>query len=158
MDSQLRVRNHGFATIGSQPWIRYFRPEIKKIEKQSTRRLDGRNSAINEDSEERSQEWIRNKEIRNIKKQSTKRLDDRNSAINEDMKSSIDAYFEDLNGSDYKQRIEMRFALALAAICLAVSYAEPAISQARTAATTTSTKPGRFLSLPVPAKCASLLA
>uniref|UniRef100_A0A1A9VA01 Secreted protein n=1 Tax=Glossina austeni TaxID=7395 RepID=A0A1A9VA01_GLOAU len=50
----------------------------------------------------------------------------------------------------------MRFTLALAAICLAVSYAEPAISQARTTATTTSTKPGRFLSLPVPAKCASL--
>lgn len=48
----------------------------------------------------------------------------------------------------------MKVTLVLAAFCVAATYAEPAISQARTT-TTTSTKPGRFLSLPVPAKCAS---
>lgn len=49
----------------------------------------------------------------------------------------------------------MKVTLVLAAFCVAATYAEPAISQARTSTTTTSTKPGRFLSLPVPAKCAS---
>ncbi|XP_037927323.1 uncharacterized protein LOC119661891 [Teleopsis dalmanni] len=48
----------------------------------------------------------------------------------------------------------MKATLVIAALCIAAAYAEPAISQARTT-TTTSTKPGRFLSLPVPAKCAN---
>lgn len=47
----------------------------------------------------------------------------------------------------------MKITLVIAAVCIAVAYADPAISQARSS-TAASTKPGRFLSLPVPAKCA----
>lgn len=48
--------------------------------------------------------------------------------------------------------LQMKVTLALATFCLVAACAD---AQKGRTTTTTATKPGRFLSLPVPAKCAS---
>lgn len=48
---------------------------------------------------------------------------------------------------------QMKVTFVIAAVCIAVCLAEPAVSQGVRTTTTTGTKPGRFLSLPSADKC-----